>query len=283
MRIGLVGIDGSHAEDFLRHFNAEARHDDIRVTAIWGWQATEERLETLTRLSPAARAAPSLDELIDAVDAVIVGDRHGDLHLPHALPCINAGKPVFVDKPLTCSLADAQALVDAAERAGTPLLSASGLRWQVDTAAVKARLADAKGTTSVLAHGTWYPDSVYGGAIFYAIHTIELMQELLGTEWRDLRLDPDEPQVVRYTTGTFDAALSFQPLAASGSSDFGVSVTSPQMQFEQKIALPDGYMLPVVDRIAQMLRTRRAGMGQEALLAPVRMMAEIDALLRQRD
>jgi hypothetical protein len=37
-------------------------------------------------------------------------------------------------------------------------------------------------------------------------------------------------------------------------------------------------MAPVTDRIATMLRTGR-GMDREALLAPVRLMAEIEALL----
>ncbi len=48
--------------------------------------------------------------------------------------------------------------------------------------------------------------------------------------------------------------------------------------FDAPIALPDDYMLPVVNRIAEMLRSGR-GMGRDALLAPVRMMTEINGLL----
>ena len=43
MRIGIAGVDGSHAEDFLRHFNSEARYGDRRVTAIWGGRPTLAR------------------------------------------------------------------------------------------------------------------------------------------------------------------------------------------------------------------------------------------------
>jgi predicted dehydrogenase len=276
-RIGLVGVDSSHAEDFLRHFNSEARHHDIAVTAFWG--GDRSRTSELLALAPELLAADSLAQLIDNVDAVIVGDRHGDLHLPHALPAITAGKPVFVDKPLACNLRDATAILDAAGRAGTPLLSASALRWQHEAVVLKARLAYLDGPFSISGYGTWYPDSEYGGAIFYAIHTLELMQELVGPQCRDLRLETGDEPVVRYECGRASVAISFRPLGASGSSAFGVMINSPQLRCDKPIPLPDTYMVPVTDRIATMLRTGQSGMDRETLLAPIRLMAEIDALL----
>ena len=279
MRIGLVGVDGSHAEDFLRHFNSEDRHHDIAVTAFWGGDAA--RTAELLALAPGLLAADSLDQLIADVDAVIVGDRHGDLHLPHALPAIAAGKPVFADKPFTCSVADAVALIDAADRAGTPLLSGSALRWQAETARLKARLAYLDGPFAISGYGTWYPDSEYGGAIFYAIHTIELMQELVGTQWSNLRVEAGEHPTIRYEAGRASVTLQLHPLGPSGSSAFGASVTSPQLTCDTPIPLPDDYMVPVTDRIASMLRTTQ-GMDRETLLAPIRLMSEIDALLARR-
>src|SRR3569833_3080989 len=83
MRLGLVGVDSSHAEDFLRHFNAEHRHNPIRVTALWG--GDDERMTALTALSAEARPMEPLPALLAAVNAVIVGDRHGDLHRAHAI------------------------------------------------------------------------------------------------------------------------------------------------------------------------------------------------------
>lgn len=277
MRIGLAGVDGSHAEDFLRHFNSEPRHRDIAVTAFWG--GDESRTRELLALAPGVAAADSLGALIAGVDALIVGDRHGDLHLPHALPAIAAGKPVFVDKPLACRVADAESIVDAAERNGTPLLSASALRWQRETILLKARLAYLDGAFAIAGYGTWYPQSDYGGAIFYAIHTIELMQELVGPKWSNLRVMAagDHP-VVCYEAGPAIVTLSLHPLGPSGASAFGASVTSRQLSCDQAIPLPDDYMAPVVDHIVTMLRTGE-GMDRETLLAPVRLMAEIDALI----
>jgi len=277
MRIGLAGIDSSHAEDFLRHFNSEARHRDIAVTAFWGGDETRNR--QLLALDADLHAADSLHKLVAEVDAVIVGDRHGDRHLGHALPAIEAGKPVFVDKPLACSVHDATAIVDAAERAGVPLLSASALRWQVDTVMLKARLAYLDGPVALHGYGTWYPDSEYGGAIFYAIHTIELVQELLGTEWRKLRLRAEHPAAVRYRCGPHTVTLEFRPLSGE-SSDFGVEVNAGRISFRQPIPLGDDYMLPVCDQIAAMLIHGHSPMTRQELLAPVGLMEEIDAVLK---
>jgi predicted dehydrogenase len=277
MRIGLVGVDSSHAEDFLRHFNSEGRHHDIAVTAFWG--GDEARKAELLALAPDLRAADSLDRLIADVDAVIVGARHGDLHLPHALPAIAAGKLVFVDKPFTCTVGNAVALIDAAERAGTPLLSGSALRWQAETVMLKARLAHLDGPFAISGYGPWYPDSEYGGAIFYAVHTIELMQELVGTRWSNLRVESGDHPTIRYDAGRASVTLQLHPLSPSGSSAFGASVKSPQLTCDTPIPLPDDYMAPVTDRIASMLRTGQ-GMDRETLLAPIRLMAEIGGLLR---
>jgi len=272
-------VDSSHAEDFLRHFNSEARHPDMTVTAVWG--GDQARTAELLALVPDLVAVDTLDQLILDVDAVIVGDRHGDLHLPHALPAIGAGKPVFVDKPLACTLEDAMALVDAAERAGTPLLSGSALRWQAETGTLGARLTGLDGPFAISGHGTWYPDSEYGGAIFYAIHTIELLHELVGARWSELRLDAGDHPIVRYEAGRASVTLHLHPLGPGGSSEFGVSVHSPELSCDIPIPLGPVYMAPVTDSIAAMLRTGR-GMDRETLLAPIRMMAEIDASLGRR-
>lgn len=277
--MGLVGIDSSHAEDFLRHFNSEPRFHDARVTALWGPAAGAERVESLLSVSPEVVPTPSLGALVESVDAVIVGDRHGGLHREHALAALASRKPVFVDKPLACTLQDAEAMVNAAARADVPLASASALRWQVETQALRARIAYLDRPLTVNAYGTWYPDSEYGGAIFYAIHTVELIQELIGTAWHGLAVEPGDEPKVRFESEGVHATISFRRLGDSGSSAFGVDVRGSAVHLDRPIPLGDDYMLPVCTRIVQMLRTG-IGMSRDELLAPVRMMAEMDAFLR---
>ena len=120
----------------------------------------------------------------------------------------------------------------------------------------------------------------YGGAIFYAIHTVELVQELLGPGWRKVSSKPGKNPLIRFRSGEHTATLEFRPLDASGSSSFGVEVTAPGVHIVQPIPLADDYMAPVVDQIAAMLRAGTSPMSRDELLAPIALMEEVDALLK---
>lgn len=279
LRIGLVGLDSSHADDFLRHINAERRAPDLRITALHGGDV---RMTELTARDPSLAAFHTIDDLLGSVDAVVVGHRDGALHRDAAIACLAARRPVFVDKPLANSRTDAEAMVNAAERSGTPLLSGSALRWQEETRRVKARLAGIDGDIELRVWGTWYPDSEYGGAIFYAIHTVELAQELLGPQFRKVKRRGSDEPVIAYRCGENSVTLSFHPLGVSGHSDFGVEVVGKEASFRQPIVPGDDYMLPVIDQFAAMLRSGASPMSREDLLAPLALMEEIDALLAVR-
>ncbi len=276
-RLGLVGLDSSHAEDILRLVNRERRWPDLTVSALH--DGAPERIAELRGLAPEAIVAPDLAALIASVDAVVVGHRHGDRHRAAAVAALAAGRPVFVDKPLANSVADAEAIVAAAGRTGTPLFSGSALRWQAETLRLKARLAGLDGGFALSAHGTWYPQSEYGGAISYAIHTIELVQALCGPGWRDLRRKADDAPLLGCRIGEAEVTLEFRPLGPSGSSDFGVAVAARKAKFQQAIPLGDDYMAPVIERLAAMLRSGESPMTDDDLVSPIRMMAAIRPLL----
>ena len=276
-RIGLIGLDSSHAEDFLRHFNREGRHDGLRITAMAEGDAA--RMDELQAFAPELARAATLGDLFGMVDAVIVGHRHGDLHRAPAIASLAAGKPTFVDKPLANSVDDAAAIVAAAERHGTPLLSGSALRWQAETARLKARLAGIDGDREVMAYGTWYPNSEYGGPIFYAIHTVELVQELLGVDWKKLKRKSGSSPAVQFRANGATVTLEFLRLGPAGNSAFGVEVVAKGLGFKQPIPLGNDYMAPVAAKFAKMLETGHACLSHEELLAPVRLMHEIEALL----
>lgn len=72
---------------------------------------------------------------------IIGTDRHGGLHRAHAVPFLAEGLPVFVDKPLACTEADALAIVAAAREYDAPLTSSSAVRWVPDTDKLAAEAA----------------------------------------------------------------------------------------------------------------------------------------------
>ena len=56
---------------------------------------------------------------------MLVESNDGQVHRDRALPFIEAGLPVWIDKPFACHTKDAIAMVEAAQRKGVPILSAS--------------------------------------------------------------------------------------------------------------------------------------------------------------
>ena len=64
-----------------------------------------------------------------------------------------------------------------------------------------------------------------------------------------------------------------------GREAFGVEVVAKGLEFRQPIPLGDDYMAPVAAKFARMLETGRSCLSSEELLAPVRLMREIEELL----
>src|SRR4051794_29533805 len=88
-----------------------------RVVAVA--DADADRAAAVAGGLPAAKALPSGEELIawDAVDAVVVTS-WGPTHEPYVLAAIDAGKPVFCEKPLALTQEACRRIVDAEGAAG---------------------------------------------------------------------------------------------------------------------------------------------------------------------
>ena len=97
--------------------------------------------QQLAAQHPGAVAVDSLERLIASseVDAVYIATPDGR-HRDDALMAIAAGKPVLCEKPLAASLADVQALVEAAERGKVFLMEAMWTRFLPAIAEVKRRI-----------------------------------------------------------------------------------------------------------------------------------------------
>ena len=115
--VGVVGL-GYWGPNLARNFDALPG-----ARLAWLCDGDAERLARLSETFPSARASGSYDELLadPELDAVVVATpvpTHADL----ARRALDAGKHVFVEKPLAQSVADAEAVVAAAEESGLTLM-----------------------------------------------------------------------------------------------------------------------------------------------------------------
>lgn len=272
MRIGLIGTQSDHADEFLRMLNRENRHADCRVTAIWGVDA--ERTQSLARTYEVGTVTAAPEAMLGQVDAVIVGDRHGDDHLPHALPFIEAGLPAFIDKPLARTVKDVETMLDAAGKSGAVVTSASALRWQQATDELVAGVRRLGGPDRIVATGSFYPDSKYGGLIFYGIHAAELALQLGGAAVSDIAVEKAEPYEVRlamWAKSTEVVIRLLQPLPGE-SANFSGEIFKGDHQIGRRVTLPDDYMAPVLDKFIGMIKTGKAPLTRQELVMPVMLM-----------
>ncbi len=109
VRIGVVGL-GYWGPNLVRNL-----HDIPEAEAAWMCDLRPEALASVGRRYPAVRQTRHLDEMLedetlDAVALVTPVGTHYDL----AMRALEAGKHVYVEKPLAASSDDARALIPAA-------------------------------------------------------------------------------------------------------------------------------------------------------------------------
>ncbi|HEU0165360.1 MAG TPA: Gfo/Idh/MocA family oxidoreductase [Thermomicrobiales bacterium] len=177
-RFGLLGVNTSHADAFSRIFNGTADDaaliDGSEITTIWGNDLA--RIDELATQHHIANRVAHPNDMLGQVDGVLVVDdtNGGAIHADLARPFLEAGMPVFVDKPMTTEYADAVALFEIAGRTGAPLLSCSSLRFAVELEAAREELAKIGKLSSVVSVGP-------GDWFYYGVHAVELLGAVAGT------------------------------------------------------------------------------------------------------
>jgi hypothetical protein len=137
-------------------------------------------------------------QLVKESDVVHV--EHADYRksLDLARPALEAGKPVFINRPFTASIADAEEVVRLAKAYNAPLMSASSLEFQPEVAEM-AKFAVEKGPIRIYEsycpeqHFTWmfphvynYAHAAFGGGIESAYFTGDYNMDL--GKWIDEKL-----------------------------------------------------------------------------------------------
>lgn len=189
LRIGIIGLDTSHAEAFTKTMNANPPvpgAEGCRVVAAYpkGSPDIKTSLERVPAYTEAIKKlnveiVDSIDDLLTKVDAVLLETNDGRPHLEQVLPCLKAGKPVFIDKPVAGTLVDAIQIYDAAKKYNVPVFSSSSLRFGKNTLAVRAgslgKISQAE-TTSPASLEPTHPD-----LFWYGIHGVESLFTVMGT------------------------------------------------------------------------------------------------------
>jgi predicted dehydrogenase len=271
-RIALVGTENSHADHIIEHLNTHPVDDGTRIVALVG--ADDERNRKLADAGGIAQLVPTTAELLGSVDALIITNRDGALHREHAVPFLEAGVPVWVDKPLAARTADAQAILDAARRGGAPVTSYSAVRWVPDADTLAA--AEVGEVQAVTVTGPADPDSEYSGIFFYGIHAADVAQRLVPGEPGPVTVERVGSTVVaRYRTGDVLVTLQLVKPTDDGRVPFHAEVVGRTGLVSQDIKLSSDYVLPGLRIFLDMLDSGKAPLDDATLLAPITVLEQI--------
>ena len=148
----------------------DVRIPGARVTHLWTDDPADAPKVAAASLIPNIVAKP--EDVIGQVDAVIISTDDGDDHIRRVRPFIEAGLPVFVDKPMATNIADLRQFVRW-HQAGSVILSTSGMRY-----APEMRLSDEQRT--LLGDLRWITSFTCKTWERYGIHALEAVEPLLG-------------------------------------------------------------------------------------------------------
>ena len=189
LRIGMVGLDTSHVTAFTRILNDTSAKDHISggkvVAAVKdsspdiesSYSRVEKFTDELTN-KWGVKLYPNVDELCRNVDAVMIENVDGRPHLKHATDVINAGKPLYIDKPLAGTFADCIKIYRLAKEKNVPVFSSSSLRFSSATLAARAGKHG-----KVLHCETFSPAHIephHPDLFWYGIHGVESLFTVMG-------------------------------------------------------------------------------------------------------
>jgi predicted dehydrogenase len=286
LRAGVIGLDTSHAPAFAKLLNGPKATGDlagVKVVAAYpggspDLPASADRVAGYTKefKEMGIEIVDSVEALLPKVDVVLLESVDGRPHLAQVIPVLKAKKPVFVDKPVAGSLADAVAIFELAKQEGVPCFSSSSLRFSPgilgmrdDPRVGKVLGCEARGPCHLEPH---HPD-----LFWYGIHGVETLFTIMGTGCESVsRVHSDGADFVvgRWKDGRIGTFRGLRDGAHGyGATVYGDKGIAPSGGY-------DGYQ-PLVVEIVKFFKTGKPPVSAEETLEIYAFMEAADESKRQ--
>lgn len=187
-RVGMIGLDTSHSISFTRLLNATPAipdFDGYKIVAAYPHGSRDIKVsvdsipgytETVKKFG--VEIVGSIEELLQKVDTVVLLTNDGRVHLEQVKPVFQAGKPVYIDKPMAASLKDVIEIFELGKQYKVPVFSSSALRFVNNLQEIE------KGKFGkVLGADTYTPaplEKTHPDLFWYGIHGVEELFTALG-------------------------------------------------------------------------------------------------------
>lgn len=186
-RVGIIGLDTSHSVAFTRSLNTNPeKWRGYKVVSAYPYgtktipSATDRIPKYIEEIKEfGVKIANTIQELLKQVDVVLLETNDGRLHLKQAEEVFKSKKPLFIDKPLAASYADAAEIYKLSKQYSTPFFSSSSLRYihgmeEIRNGDYGKVLGADVFTPAVL-------DPSHPDFFWYGIHGVEMLFAAMGT------------------------------------------------------------------------------------------------------
>lgn len=262
-KIGIIGSENSHAEAFIEIFRNDPSYSDIQVVCVGGiYEEENQRL----RAKYGVEIINTPEEMIGKVDAAMITCRDGKYHAGYAKPFLEAGLPLFVDKPFTVVAEEAFALVELAKAKNVPIVGGSSVKSSYDILLLKNVVErDKSKVKGGMLIAPLDMHNEYGGFYFYSSHLAEMCLNTFGYDPIAVTAKENNDNVVvmvEYESYTITLLFS-----ANGGMYFGQVVTADKI-YAREVDISLIYQHEC-EQFADMLRRGKMKYSYQQLIKPV--------------
>lgn len=280
LRAGMIGLTTSHVPAFTNLLNdPDATGDlaDVKVVAGFtggiednesSWGRREKYTEELRKKGVAIY--DSIPEMMKHIDVVFLEEVDGRPHLEMARPVIEAGKPLFIDKPLAGSLADCIEIFRLAKEKNVPCFSSSSTRFAAGFQAVRNGTAAFGQIKSCTATSPMSIEPHHPDLFWYGIHGCEILFTIMGTGCQTVTREGPEKVVGVWADGRVGTFVA--------SKTYGAEVVGSQSS--GSAGGYEGYK-PMVIEICKFFKTGKPPVSMEETLEIYAFMEAADESKRQ--
>lgn len=281
-KIGIIGLDSTHALVFTQIINDKSHHFHVfggEVTAAFpggsdDFEMSYSRIKGFTeqiRRQPDIKIVDSPEEAAEACDAILLLSVDGRAHLELFRRIAGYGKPVFIDKPMAVSYADAAAIAELAKLNGVPLMSCSALRFAEGL--TNALMEDKKGhVIGMDCYGPMALQATQPGLFWYGVHTAEMLFRTLGKNCEKvLAVTNDDHDLISGVWG--NGIIGTIRGNRQGNDQFGALLHREAGTVHIDVySHPKSYYASLLEQIMSMFLTGKPGIDMDETLQIIRFM-----------
>jgi len=276
-KIGVIGTENSHALAFAKIINqpdpisGERLFPNAKIIGAYG--PDKDTAQAIVDQGGAEFVANSPDDFFGKVDAMMITNRKGSLHAGYALPFIEKGLPIFIDKPFTSDVKEAEKLVEAAKKSGSIICGGSGCKLAYDVLTLKHNVR--QGRDSIISASINFAadtESEYDGFFFYSPHLTEMALEIFGPDVKSVfTLEKAGSRISIWRYETFDVTLHY----TKGGPVSSATIYTTAGNITRNIDISMIYNLEV-EQFLKMLETKKMPYNYTNLVTPIRIIAAVE-------